>query len=279
MAGLALFLALSAPVAGALSARGSLDLGLALTLTALSANAADSLRGLAAVLPPGYAFAAGLAAAVNPCGVALLPGYLGLYLRGAGGHSGRTSRRLARALAIGASVTASFIALFGAAGFVVSLAGALLAVLLPWASLVIGVLLALAGARVLAGRSLHLAWAERSGARFGQLAQRTDVVGYATYGLAFGFSSLACTLPIFLTVVGTALASGGILGGVIQFALYGIGMGLVLTMLAVAAALFGSAVTRVGRAGRYLESAGAILLLVSGAYVIYYWLTIGGLLV
>jgi len=30
--------------------------------------------------------------------------------------------------------------------------------------------------------------------------------------------------------------------------------------------------------GRYLEPAGAVLLLMSGAYVIYYWLTIGGLL-
>ncbi len=43
-------------------------------------------------------------------------------------------------------------------------------------------------------------------------------------------------------------------------------------------ALFGSSLTLVRNIGRYLEPAGVVLLLMSGAYVIYYWLTIGGLL-
>jgi hypothetical protein len=30
--------------------------------------------------------------------------------------------------------------------------------------------------------------------------------------------------------------------------------------------------------GRYLEPLGAVLLLVTGAYIVYYWLTAGGIL-
>ena len=76
-----------------------------------SASATSSfLAQLASGLPFGYAFAAGMVAAVNPCGFALLPGYLGLYLgteRGLDGlprsllrvashKHGTTWRRLAR---------------------------------------------------------------------------------------------------------------------------------------------------------------------------------------
>ncbi len=38
------------------------------------------LSGLVAVLPVGYAFGAGMVSAVNPCGFAMLPAYLSLYL-------------------------------------------------------------------------------------------------------------------------------------------------------------------------------------------------------
>ena len=38
------------------------------------------LTELAAVLPFGFAFGVGMVAAVNPCGFAMLPAYLSLYL-------------------------------------------------------------------------------------------------------------------------------------------------------------------------------------------------------
>jgi cytochrome c biogenesis protein CcdA len=75
-------------------------------------------------VPFGYAFGVGMAAAVNPCGFALLPTYLGLYLGSAAGDQRAWPSQLGRALLISASMTASFVALFGAAGLVVGVAGA-----------------------------------------------------------------------------------------------------------------------------------------------------------
>jgi cytochrome c-type biogenesis protein len=64
------------------------------------------------------AFTAGLLAPVNPCGFALLPAYLG--------HTATeqaeqpVSRRLARALGIGAAVAVGFAATLSAAGLAIS---------------------------------------------------------------------------------------------------------------------------------------------------------------
>lgn len=93
-----------------------------------------------------------------------------------------------------------------------------------------------------------------------------------TYGLAYAAASLGCTLPIFLTVVGAALTAGGWGRGAIGFVLYGLGMGLVVSTLTLGVALLGH--SAIGRAG----AAGAVLLLLADAYVVYYWLTLGGLL-
>src|SRR5919198_652735 len=64
-----------------------------------------------------YAFALGAVAAFNPCGFALLPAYLGLYL-GEGGPGGGMGPRLSRSIVVAATVGATFTALFGAVGAV-----------------------------------------------------------------------------------------------------------------------------------------------------------------
>ena len=38
------------------------------------------VSGIAHLIPLGYAFGAGMVSTVNPCGFAMLPAYLGLYL-------------------------------------------------------------------------------------------------------------------------------------------------------------------------------------------------------
>jgi len=57
--------------------------------------------------------------AVNPCGFAMLPAYLGLYL-GSGDTDGRAHLlgHIGRALVVGGLVTAGFVLMFGVAGLV-----------------------------------------------------------------------------------------------------------------------------------------------------------------
>jgi cytochrome c-type biogenesis protein len=61
--------------------------------------------------------------------------------------------------------------------------------------------------------------------------------------------------------------------------LYALGMGVVVTTLTVLVALLGRRVLRrVRGAGRVLEPLSAVLLLATGGYVVYYWLSAGGIL-
>ncbi|MCL6647801.1 MAG: cytochrome c biogenesis protein CcdA [Chloroflexi bacterium] len=252
--------------------------GAAAGVERLSTAGTVALDTLAAVLPFGYAFGAGMVAAVNPCGFALLPAYLGLYLRSAGAGRGRWGR-LGAALRISLAVTAGFVVLFGLAGVAISLVSGWLARSLPLVGLGVGVALVLAGGALLSGRSLVLAAGEQVADRLGPLARRAGLVGFFAYGLAYGAASLSCALPIFLTVVGTTLVVEGAGAGIVQFFLYALGMGFVVTVLTLAVALFRSTVLAgVRPLLRSSQLLSAVLLLAAGAYLVYYWLTLGRLL-
>src|SRR5712692_2687551 len=110
--------------------------GLALAVESLSGRSSDALQRVGGGIPAAYAFVAGMIAAVNPCGFAMLPGYLALYL----GDRPDGHRPLGRALAISGSVAASFVVLFGAIGLLLTVTGGLLTRFLPVASLLVGAL-------------------------------------------------------------------------------------------------------------------------------------------
>ena len=261
--------ALAVAVGAALLTQGGGPSG-TLGLELLAARAEALLQDIGTRLPFGYAFAAGMVAAVNPCGFSLLPAYVTLYL---GERKGAASR----ALAVSGAVTASFVLLYGAAGLVLSAVTTAIVAWFPWVSLAVGLLLLVAGGRMLAGRSFYVALPEQAADRLGPFA-RTGVLRYFAYGLAFGLCSLSCTLPIFLTVVGGALTVRGFVPALAGFLLYGFGMALVLAVLTMLAAFFKSVFAPASRLSRWVEPLSAGLLIVTGAYVVYYWLTLGGLL-
>jgi cytochrome c-type biogenesis protein len=222
-----------------------------------------------------YAFFLGIVAAFNPCGFALLPAYLGLYL-----NDERTEKSFAtrtrRSLAVSAVVALAFTLLFGVIGALFSLASSLILRLLPWVGLGVGVLLVIAGGVSIGGKSLGLHTAQRAASKIGRDAGGSGTRGYAAFGLAYGLASLGCALPLFLALLGTAVAVGGPWSAVVAFALYGIGMATTLGVLTLVAGIVSFGVlVRVRSLGRFVSILGSVLLLVSGAYVVYYWLTAG----
>ena len=70
-----------------------------------------------------FALAAGLASAVNPCGFAMLPAYLGMYLGDKADEQQIVSpvRQFSKAFKIGGTVTLGFVLLFGVVGGVIGL--------------------------------------------------------------------------------------------------------------------------------------------------------------
>jgi cytochrome c-type biogenesis protein len=239
----------------------------------LSAWISGAIFGLGARIALGYAVLAGMVASVNPCGFALLPAYLGLYLDG---DRDRVSpaRRLGRSVTISVTMTASFVLLFGAVGILAGLAASGLTSSLPWIGTAVGAGLILTGGVMASGWQIRSALAPRPPRRLRRAAVAGGIGGYAAYGTAYALASLGCTLPAFLSVVATSFQLHGALAAAGQFMLFGLGMGIVLTAVTTATAFLGHGLIRRLRAlAPHVRWMTAVLMWLAGAYVLYYWLT------
>ena len=230
----------------------------------------------------GFAYAVGAASAVNPCGFAMLPAYLGLYVSGGNQDQDRRQpiRLVSRAVMVGLSVSIGFVALFGAVGLILAFGSqAVVVAALPWVGLAVGVLLIGAGAYMAGGGKIYTSLAQRAAARIGDPGQ-LNVPGYALFGVSYGLASLSCTLPLFLAVLGVGAGlSSGFLDTLSQFLLYAAGMGSVIMALTLGMAVARSVLIRWMRAALpYVGVVGAWLMVVAGTYIVFYWLTLGDLL-
>jgi cytochrome c biogenesis protein CcdA len=177
---------------------------------------------------------------------------------------------------VGAVVSSGFVLLFAAAGLAISAGGTALLAVMPALGIVIGGILVLIGLWMLAGRTLYTGVFERLAGRIGDPGS-VSIRGFFLFGLAYGAASLSCTLPVFLAVIGSSLATGGVLAGAGQFVSFGLGMAVVLMLLTLALAFFKQGLVKWLRAAvPYVQTASAVLLVLAGAYIIYYWLSSGG---
>lgn len=209
------------------------------------------------------ALTAGMVAAFNPCGFALLPAYLALFLgdqRGA-----RSGSSVARALVVGAAVTAGFIVTFGLAGILISAFTVQVAAWTPYVTIVVGPLLVLLGLWLLSGRELSVRLPRWSH------APDSGLVGMFTYGVIYATVSLSCTIPVFLVAVVGTFRADTFVAGVSVLLAYAIGMGLVLTSLAVALALAKDGLVHQSRRVLpVLNRISGALLVLAGLYVTWY---------
>jgi cytochrome c-type biogenesis protein len=245
-----------------------------------SASSGNFLDRASTLFPLGFAFSAGMVSSVNPCGFAMLPAYLGLYLGDSGndGDERGLASRLQRAVLVGSTVTLGFVVMFAVVGVPIGLGARGIIGVFPWVGLSIGVLLALVGTYILGGGNLYNNFAMRLSNRMGN-ANNNSIKGYFTFGLGYGTASLSCTLPIFLAVIGGTFTADTFLDTLLQFLLYGFGMGTVILMLTVGMAVArGAMVGGLRKVLPYVGTISAVMLLVSGSFIVYYWLTIGELL-
>ncbi len=210
------------------------------------------------------ALGAGMLAALNPCGFALLPAYLTLLVT-----AGDPSRVVAvyRALRMTVAMTAGFTTVFALFGLVVAPVASSAQQYLPWFTVAVGLVLTGAGLWLLAGRSLPALRARAGGGR-----PLTGSMGSMFgFGVSYALASLTCTVAPFLAVVVSAFRSDSVLAGSALFLLYAAGMGLVVGTAAVAVALAQHSLVRgARRLGAFVSRAAGALLAVVGAYVAYY---------
>ncbi|EHB47792.1 cytochrome c biogenesis protein transmembrane region [Mycolicibacterium rhodesiae JS60] len=216
----------------------------------------------------GLALAAGMVAALNPCGFAMLPAYLTLVVRGEGADPRRCAA-VGRALAATAAMALGFLAVFGLFGLLTVPVATVVQRYLPYATIVIGICLVSLGIWLVTGRELAGA-PTGSSARWAPTARLGSMFGY---GVGYAIASLSCTIGPFLAVTGSTVRSGSVAGGVLVYAAYAAGLALVVGVLAVGIAFTSSAlVERMRQLMPYVNRISGVVLIAVGLYVGYYGL-------
>lgn len=213
------------------------------------------------------AFSAGMVAAINPCGFALLPAYLSYYL----GIETRDpdaprERELGRAFAVSGAMTLGVVLVFGVIGAAWSAVSDVVGSRLPWAVVVLGGVMIVLGIAMLRGFVPMVRVPKLATTSGAQSAWSAFV-----FGVSYGVASLSCTIGPFIGTVTTTFRRHDFLSGFVTLVVYGIGMGAIITVLTLAVSFAKhGVVTRMRRLIPHMGRISGVLLIVSGLLAMYY---------
>ncbi|MGH2808433.1 MAG: cytochrome c biogenesis CcdA family protein [Actinomycetota bacterium] len=216
------------------------------------------------------ALVAGGLSTVNPCGFALLPAFLSFYVGADEDRLPSAPTRMLQALMVGALVSAGFLTVFISLAIPLSYGAARLTGAIPWAGMVIGVALVIAGGMLLAGSHLSVSFPNPV-----RVKRDRRLRTMYLFGIGYGIASLGCTLPVFLAVVGASLSSGETLTAVGVVTAYGAGMSIIMMALSMGAGLLRQGLaSNLKRLVPHMHRISGGLLIVTGVYLAYYWIRV-----
>ena len=220
----------------------------------------------------GIALTAGMLAAFNPCGFALLPAYMSLIITGTADEKVTRVDAVRRAILFGLAMTIGFMIVFIGFGLLSQLADsqvqgditpyfAYVTVAVALVLVALGVLLAL-------GREIKV-----PGIRMSGVAPTRSLPSQVGYGATFAIASLSCTIGPFLSVVVVALDGSNPVAVGLPFVIYAAGMGASIVAVSMIAAFAGAgAVASFRRHTPTIMRASGVLMIIAGIYVFFYGL-------
>ncbi|MQG08370.1 MAG: hypothetical protein FI684_04990 [SAR202 cluster bacterium] len=244
----------------------------------ISGFMSGSITSLSMILPIGFAFGAGMIAAVNPCGFVMLPSYVAVYLLSEKDSPSGMTIRLIRALKVTISMTLGFVIVFAVIGSLVSFGlRSVIGSLLPWFGMGIGIaLIAISGLLLFGFNQFRYSSLPFRLSSMFTIFQTDTIRGYFFFGVSYALVSVGCALPIFMVVVTSTFAGQSIFGILMSYINYSLGMGTIIFVVTIITALLRKSLTFSGNLlGSFLNKATVVLLLVAGIYLVFYWLTIG----
>ena len=213
-----------------------------------------------------YSFILGVLAAVNPCGFVLLPTYLIFFLGTREEPNLKTGERLRRALVVSSGISIGFLAIFFVIGVISRLFTQWIELNAKYASLAIGIVLVIGGARMLTGWTPKFAVPQLGG------VQTKTFRAIVVYGVAYAVASIGCTIGFLTTAVFGSIALHGFVSGVLSILLYGLGMAMLVTALTVSLAFAKTGILTIVKNQLHLIGRlGAIFVTLTGIYLVFYW--------
>lgn len=210
-----------------------------------------------------FSFLAGLSAFFAPCSIALIPAYVGYYVKEETGN-GSKIQQLIFGLKAGSFASLGLISVYIVFGILLTFFGRLIAPIFPWIELGTGVLLLFMGSSTLLGYEFAI----KPPVVF--QVNTNGLKRFYLFGVAYAFGALGCTLPIFLLVIFQSLAQGGIFGGIVNFGVYALAMSSLMIVFSLISSLSKNVIH--GFLSKYLaviQKSSGTLILLAGIYLIY----------
>lgn len=214
------------------------------------------------------AFAAGMLAPINPCGIALLPAWISQTL--GAGQQPAVAVRLLRALRAAAALTLGFAGTLSVAGLAVSAGAHALISAAPKLGLAVGVVLLLLGLAMLTNR-IHGPRLRLPGSDLHPAGRASGAWQLVVFGVGYAAASLSCSFGVLLAVIAQAQATS-YAGQLAVFAAYAAGAAALLLVICVGTAGAGAAISaRLHTLARQGNRITASILILTGAYLTWYW--------
>jgi cytochrome c biogenesis protein CcdA/cytochrome oxidase Cu insertion factor (SCO1/SenC/PrrC family) len=212
-----------------------------------------SLSGLSLV------FSAGVLALFSPCGFPMLPGYLSYYLG--------KKKTIEKAVSSGIACTLGLMTVFSVIGAGVALLGSVITQYIPILELLAGSLAIVMGISMLTNIKFPTLFT------INRAPTQKGLPGLFLYGIAYGLATLGCSAPIFFSTLFYALTSGGILAGIVTFAVYAIGMGLPILLITILLSKTKTQLlARVMHVMPWFQKISSLVIIAIGVYLISYYI-------
>lgn len=219
---------------------------------------------------------AGVGSFFSPCSFPMLPGYMAFFLGIDTKNPGQMTK--GRAVFSGVLSSLGIILVYGLIGVALLAIGTAAAAVVPALQPIVGALLILMG--IVMFTSMQFYWLvnpfrslrARLFPNWTPQSVRGTYGKLFSYGVGYGAAGFGCVAPPFIAAVLNATTLGGLGGGLAVLAVYAsIVVALMVAITLVLAVAGKTAVHRMNRYTDVIKKVSAAVLIVAGAYLVYFW--------
>ena len=238
-----------------------------------SSSSSNSITTVLDLIPLSFSFGAGALTAVNPCGFAMLPIYLSMYLKRSEGKEINFITKFNNSILIITTIGMGFLVLFLTFGFLIGLGGELLSLLIPTISIFLGIIVLYMGSTQLIGEQSYIPFFQQLASKIGN-PNNTDLKSFFIFGISYGIASIGCSLPLFIALITNSIKSQDLVLSIFHFLSYALGMIFIVGLVTAFISIFSKLrIPFLNQISRKSSTISGIILCIVGIYLLIYWLT------
>lgn len=212
-----------------------------------------------------FSFIQGVLAFLAPCAVALLPGYIVAFISRNSQGDSTVLKRMYRGLKLALLSIAGILLIYAVAGALIIFASQLLKDYMKWITIGMGAVLIVLGFLMVIGKNISFSLNMNSA------THKTEAVEAFVFGIAYAIGALGCLFPLFLVVATQAMAAPTAWQGASFIGAYFAGIsGMMIATILLSTFAKDLLMKYLRKILPHMERITGGLLILAGAYVIYY---------